>query len=274
MIGKELTTIELQKIENDILRFTAGICDKNGITYYLSSGTLLGAVRHGGFIPWDDDIDLYMYREDYERFSEVMKTAKNSPYKLLYYKTDKNYSLPLPKVIDTRTVLRQLHQRETSVLGVYIDIFILDNAPDDAKERDKYIKRLSFLQRVWDAAQNKDNDTGDNIKLIIKKALRRVLWVIGPRTFSIVIDKYAQKYRKAETGFCGNLTYSNNLRKAIIQKCIYGKGKKLVFEGEPYNAPERYEEYLTHYYGDYMQLPPIDKRTSAHNFEAFMKDGI
>lgn len=270
-MDKKITKSEdLQRIENEILLFIKKICEENHISYFLAAGTVLGAVRHKGFIPWDDDVDLYMFREDYNRFREAMKGEADTPYKLLYIDTEPNYTLPLPKVIDTRTVLTQFRQREKMQLGVYVDVFILDNVPDEEKERERYLRKVLFLSKLWSAAQNKDNDVGvKGIKIFLKRIAKRLLWLVGPRYFAEKLDVLAQKYNNTQTKLCGNMTYSTNLMEAFVPKTMYGKGVMLEFEGAMYQGPEKTEEYLRHFYGDYMQLPPIEQRVSKHHFEAY-----
>lgn len=264
---KPLTSPELQKIENRILIYIKEVCDREGIKYFLSGGTILGAVRHNGFIPWDDDIDLYMYRDDYNRFRSVMLKQSNGLYKLKYVDTDERYSLPLPKVIDTRTTLLQPHQRDTMSLGVFVDIFILDNVPEDERIRKAYLDKLTRLSKLWNAAQNNGKDDRG-----LKKIFRRVLWLLGPRYFAKVMDRQAQKYNSIETSLCGNMTYALNWYTAFSAKSIFGNGTLLEFEGAFYTAPEKYEDYLKKHYGDYMKFPPIEQRISKHNFVAYYND--
>ena len=122
---------QMQKIEFDILKYIKDVCDRNGVIYYLAYGTLIGAVRHSGFIPWDDDIDIHMAREEYFRFVEILKMNPHPYYKLVSRDTDKAFTAPLPKVIDTRINLIQDYGFiEKVTLGPYVDIFILQVFPD------------------------------------------------------------------------------------------------------------------------------------------------
>lgn len=270
IVKKELSTSELQHIEFRILQYIKNICESNHIQYYLVGGTALGAIRHQGFIPWDDDVDIAMLRDDYEHFCSVME-KDSSDYKLLSINNNKKYSLPLAKVIDTNTVLYQLYQKDICELGVYVDIFILDNVPQERESQNKLVKGQIVLNRLWNAAQNKDHSEDNIFKAVFKAVGRRILWIIGPRFFAKLLDKRAQKYRYSDTNMCGSLTYSTILGKSIYPKSFFSAGKKVLFENDEFIAPLLVEEYLKNDYGDYMQLPPIEKRISHHDFVAYYK---
>jgi len=270
MSKEELSSTELQKIEFEILRYIKKVCELHNINYYLIGGTALGAIRHHGFIPWDDDIDIAMLRDDFEQFCSVMK-KNNTDYKLLSLNSDKKYTLPLAKVIDTRTVLHQLHQREKRELGVYVDIFILDNIPESKSIQDKFIKRQVFIARLWEAAQSKDQPEMNHFKAILKTFGRRFLWIIGPRFFARMLDNNAKMFKNIDTKLCGSLVYSTIWGKSIYPKTYFSPGRKERFEKEDFTVPSLVEEYLKNDYGDYMQLPPVEKRVSHHNFVAYYK---
>ena len=128
MSAEQMTLKEVQACQLEMLWYIYAFCQQQNIQYYLGYGSCLGAVRHQGFIPWDDDIDLVMFRADYARF-EAAFNRQSGPYRLLSVVTDDRYTLPLPKVIDTRTELNQTQQRDGLKLGVYIDLFVMDDVP-------------------------------------------------------------------------------------------------------------------------------------------------
>ena len=138
---QEIKTVEeLQKIELEILKYIDKVCKENNLTYFLAYGTLIGAIRHKGFIPWDDDVDIQMPRDDYNKLCDILK-EENGRYKLLDHKEGLGYIYPFAKVIDSNTRLIETGLTETVNMGVYIDIFPIDGTPNDFKKRKKYLKK-------------------------------------------------------------------------------------------------------------------------------------
>ena len=164
MIKEE--TVPLSVIQNgefEILRYVRDVCDQNGLTYYLAYGTLIGAVRHQGFIPWDDDIDLHMPREDFLRFAEII-TREPHPYYRLLAKETSNYTRTMPKVIDSRTILRQnicLHDGKEQ-MGLFLDIFLLDGAGNTWEEAEDIYRQAYSAYRHWERSIKKAFFSGQN----------------------------------------------------------------------------------------------------------------
>ena len=155
-IMKELTIEEHKKLALDILVNVADFCDKNGIRYFLAYGTLIGAIRHKGYIPWDDDIDIMMPRSDYDRFLKIY-SDKNGRYKVAS-PMDKNTKLAYAKVIDTKTVKIEggvKYSGKNDWSCVDIDVFPLEGQPTDENEFVKYMKKRRFLLRELYAKTNK-----------------------------------------------------------------------------------------------------------------------
>lgn len=268
----ELDIDEMKQIELGILKYVKKVCEDNNLVYYLAYGTLIGAVRHHGFIPWDDDIDIQMPRSDYKKFSEIVRQDVDSPYKLLYFETDGRYSLPLAKIVDGRTSLHQTFQREMMPLGVYTDIFILDNVPNSAMKRAIQGWELDTLQKVWSASQNKNSNNSRAVTQQLKRLIRRCLCCIGPRRFAERLDRIGQRYDKTTTSSVANLTWSTNRKKDTVRKTMFGEQPTfLLFEGIQFQVPEQYDEYLTHFFGDYMKLPPVEDQQPHHVVKAYLK---
>ncbi len=146
---KEISLEEQKKIILNILVDFDRVCRNNNIRYTLAYGSLLGAVRHKGFIPWDDDIDIIVAREDYNRLMLILNNELTSNHEFITVKNNKGFSAPLAKIIDNTTVLIQLGKTTDSIsLGAYIDVFVYDWVPADFQERKKVFKKAIFLQKI------------------------------------------------------------------------------------------------------------------------------
>ncbi len=272
---KKIPDEEIKNIEFNILKYIDDICIKNNIVYSLTYGTLLGAIRHKGFIPWDDDIDICMDRKNFNKFVEACKLDNSNIYELLWIDTNKKYTLPLPKVIDKTTVLTQNTQNEKMKLGVYVDVFIFDKIPKDDSKRKKFINKLELYQRFWGYSQNKYVWRDHSIKSCIRFIVYCIFHLINPRFFSGLLNKAAQKYDKEENfEFLGSMVYSVIRNKGYFNKYFFEETKKVEFENRMFPITRYYDELLTICYGDYMKYPPIEKQVSNHDFSAFYRDII
>ena len=259
---------ELKKIQLDILDNVADFCEKNNINYWLDCGTLLGAVRHQGYIPWDDDIDIGMLRPDYDKFMQLYNLS-NDRYKFLCVENSKSFNYPYGKVLDLDTVLYEPDKKHGNKISVNIDVFVYDNAPDEQKKIKKMFKKRDFYTTM---NIGKTAPYSKKKKRFFKNLLRipcyYVLKIFPKTYFSKKIINNSKKYSNEETKFVGNFT---SVKRIIADKIIFEKLIKLKFEGKEYNAPVGYDKWLTEFYGDYMKLPPKEKQVSHHVFEAYKK---
>ena len=267
---REIDTEELKRIQLEILDSVMGYCNSKGIKCWLNGGTLLGAVRHKGYIPWDDDVDLGMLREDYDRFMSEFN-AENERYRFVSAENDSECFNHFGKVLDTSTVLYEPNEKGDK-LSVYIDIFVMDNAPVDEAEQERMFKRRNILT-VCNLARKLPvflkPTRGGFLRRVAVYALRGVLRVFPRHYFVRQLVKNAKRYDGEDTGLAGDFT---GLRHAVIRKELLGEMTQLEFEGKMYNAPVGYDEWLRRLYGDYMQLPPQEKRLSTHKFKAYKLD--
>lgn len=256
----------IQKKSNEILLYIQKICAENNIKFYLAFGTALGAVRHNGFIPWDDDIDIYMRRNDFMLFQSAI-SKDNSKYKLEYFTLDKDFNSLLPKVIDTTTFLKQKGPRNEKMIGIYVDIFVLDNIPNDFSERKKFIKKFNYYNKLWSFVYYKRNYKFYNPLFYVYFFAKKVVNVSKIVAKS---DKLAQKYNNINTGYVSNVMYCENRAKEIFPVSWFLNDKMVQFQNAYYNVPFEVNEYLTLIFGDYMKLPPIEERISHHNFDLYV----
>lgn len=261
-----LTLDEIKKIEIDILRYIDKICEAHHLNYYITAGTLIGAVRHHGFIPWDDDIDIVMMREDYRRLIEIMQ-HDNSKYALLspYYSC--NYYYPFCKVVDTTTKLIENGTVEMDGMGVYIDIFPLDKLPNDYKLRRKIQRKCMFYRRIMGRARVWK--AGTSKRSLLYKGLCLGCDIYGWHHAFQKFDELSTSYERSQRPlYLTNLTDCGDTYYCVPASCFKSK-TKLEFEGEQFYAMAGYDAYLRSGFKDYMKLPPIEKRKQTHNFKAF-----
>lgn len=264
-----INTIELKQIQFDVLKQVHKFCKENGIRYYLAYGTLLGAVRHKGYIPWDDDIDIVMPREDYMQFIETFQSER---YKIYSPENNAKCVFTFAKIFDNNTVLKEQTNLPIDVtLGINIDLFPLEKisnkteANDICKKIQRYFK-LYVLKKIFLYSDM------EVYKKIILYVCQNVLQCI---TFQKLVNKICAVAQKdtmlTEYEYIGQLVFPVYGSKGILPKDIFSKTIKLEFEGEKFDAPVGYDAYLKAYYGDYMQLPPIEKRVTHHEFKAWWK---
>jgi len=264
---KELTLEEIKRVELDILWFVSDYCNRNNLTYFLSDGTLLGAVRHNGFIPWDDDVDICMPRPDFDMFiSSFDRNQKDGVYELIAPgQTKSRYYFA--KIIDTRTVkIESGIEYKNDYLGVDIDIFPIDGSPTDFDEYDMRRKRINKLYKHYSVVAC--GYTG-SLKHKCKVLLYRVLWgskksIINKATSLCKMNdygssKYAARYGQFSFGF------------RVDRQC-YEKSILKLFEGKECPIPQGYDEVLSAQFGDYMTLPPEEERCTHHSNKMYWKD--
>lgn len=261
---RKLEKEEVKKIQLRILKNLVSHCEEYNYRYYLAYGTLLGAIRHNGFIPWDDDIDLLIPRPDYEKLLETY----NADGRIISHNSDGDYLYPFGKVVANNTIIEEDLGIKYENLGVYIDVFPIDGLPHNKSEQVSVIKKIKFYRNLLDAKLIKickNRSIAKNILLILTKAFALP---INYRKLIKNIDKEAQRYNYDMSEEVGCIVWGYG-SKEIMDRKIFDGYSNLNFEGYNLKGPIGYHTFLTQIYGDYMELPPKEKRTTHHNYVAY-----
>lgn len=265
---KKITIEEAKKIELNILSHIDNFCKNNNIEYFINYGTLIGAVRHKGFIPWDDDIDISMTRENYDKFINLYKNDK-SKYELLSLETNKHYFNNFAKIIDNTTRIDNTRIYKSYPSGIFIDIFPVDSFADkkivDICYALESFKLLSFSKRK--NIIYKDN----KLKDFIRGSFWLLLRPVSPRFFAKMIERYIKKYSTKKGPYVAFLP-SKFKYKEVFTKEVFSELVDMKFEHLTLPAPKNYDLILTQYYNDYMELPPEKERYYGHEFNAYKLD--
>lgn len=263
---------KMQQIELDMLKSFIFVCEKYKLRYFLLGGTCLGTVRHKGFIPWDDDIDVGMPRPDYEKFVSLAQKDIDSKYFIQTFNTDREYPMTFAKMRNSETTYIEQSLRNLKINhGVYIDIFPLDG------EKNNYISQRIFdfkktmydyrISRVYyfkDIAQTKRN-----LLIRISKKLLHGFYILFNLNLTKTILKREKLYKKSSYDDCEIIANYGGAwgKKEVMPKQYFGNGTGGIFEGISVVLPENYDAYLSQMYGDYMKLPPPEKRVGHHHYE-------
>lgn len=264
----KVTIEEAKKLQVQMLKYIDKICQENSINYSLAHGTLIGAIRHKGFIPWDDDIDILLYRSEYDRLVSILDSQNNQGvYNLLTIKTP-SYYLPYAKLCDNHTSLQEIGWPRVNGMGVFIDIFPIDNLPSSSKECFKLAKRLfNFKKRIRYSLPKIWYYSPYPWKRIIKFLLfspyALYCKAIGTSRLLAQVDKLARKYNYIDTVKAGFLL-SHYTTKEIFPRSILNEYIDVEFEGHYFKSIKDYDIYLKQLYGNYMELPPVEEQIPHH----------
>lgn len=249
-----------------IAREIKRICDKHNIRYFIIAGTLLGAVRHGGFIPWDDDMDVGMLREDYEKFLKVAKTEMGEEFFLQTPETDKNYGLPFAKILLNGTVLVEATAGSNAKKGIFVDVFPFDVAPENEADRENHNKKTYFYKRLLLAKLNYNVCAkNDYVKRAVYFVLKIMSAFYSHDKLVKKLESEITRYNNSKTEDIVNIGGAYGYKKETIKADWVRDTVEIPFEDMTISAPVDYIKYLETFYGDYMTPPPEDKRYNRHS---------
>lgn len=272
---KELNLKEIRELQLGILGYIKDICDENNLDYYLISGTLLGAVKYKGYIPWDDDIDICLFRKDYLKLVDLIDKDNNDNYKMLSIYKTKDYYYTFAKVVSKKTKLIE-NAREIKEMGVYVDVFPIDYYDGDYN---KFKKGLKFLDNMATKRyQIKNNiEKSRNLDAVVVKpkfwALRKLVYnmidiisrPLGYKFWVKMYDRKISKNSRGENVVIGSRTLPSFEANLFVKKASYS------FEGKKYTSIKDSDTYLTKVYGDYKADLPKDKQRSHHQMKVYWR---
>ncbi len=264
MKGEGIDLICFKELAKEILFDFDLICRKHNIKYSIAYGTLLGAVRHKGYIPWDDDIDIMITRDNYKKFLLVGVAELCENHKLLSVETEPEYASPLPKIIDTRTVLHQLgHIQESVELGIYMDVFVLDPTPSSRFQRKFIYKNCDIRQRIWTFAECEPHKGANPFFNMIRKVINKLR--INKPVAHLMHHAAIRKRRTIDSYsnlmFCAYAREKNEIDNARLMDIV-----DYEFENHKVMGIRDFDWYLKRMYGNYMKLPPVEKRVTLHEY--------
>lgn len=259
--------MDIKEVQGELLELMKKLhafLSENGLSYYLIAGSTLGAVRHGGFIPWDDDIDIGMMREDYEAFLQLAHRF-DPQYDIVNFQNGKHCDFVLCRIYINNTMIDNPQFANTKLdQRLYLDVFPLDNVPEDEAESAKFERKIRKKRKLLAYCDAKNYNNG-KAALMAKKALACCL---SPMRSSILksVDRLMKKYRDCETPYVCSLCSQYSFKKQKMPKAYYGTPVLHLFDGCEFYVPAQTDAYLTHLYGgDYMEMPPESKRRKGHD---------
>lgn len=263
----ELTIDEIRSGQLEILKQVATFCNDNDLVYFLCGGSLIGAVRHSGYIPWDDDIDVMMPRPDYERFVKKFKINGLSLYNI---ETEPTYTLPFVKVGSNATVIEGKNYLKHLNIGINIDIFPIDGFPKKSDLQLKKIKRLRAYINLLKTKNLQVEKKWNLWKKTIFLLFRPFSAILSNRFLIKKINNIAKQEAFIDSDYAGIAIWGYG-RKEICKRTWFEGHKSITFEDDSFHAPIGTEQYLETVYGDFMKLPPEAERISNHWFKVYWK---
>lgn len=258
-MGDEETLQHIKDVELLILKDFIKICDENNLDYYLFFGTEIGAVRHQGFIPWDDDIDVIMFRDDYEKFLMIMEEKNSEKYTVFDIRYNENYFFQFGRLSLNGTYWAEYWDSQVDFkLGVHIDLFILDKVPNNKFKRFFYMRRCLLLCKLCSISSIKIEE-GSGLVRAIANSLHSIFNLIGltPKHYQKKLLKLFRKYQIGDNIYYADLTMNEQPYFKIED---FKPAKKVKFEDIYAKIPNNQEATLGQIFGDYMQLPPEEER--------------
>lgn len=263
---------KLQLVELDLMKLFSDICEKHHLRYYLVGGTMLGAVRHKGFIPWDDDMDVGMPRPDYEKFLKIVNDELPEGYGSLNYKKNKEYNRYFSRIVNKNVKITNASNTKTIIEDAWLDIFPFDGMPKNKIKQNIHFWYMTMLRFFYHASCFDElvnlNRPGRAwyLQLAIKfLAVTHLGSHLNTKKLMLRIEKHLKKYDYDSCSYMISF-FGAYMKREIVDKKMLGDGAKYQFETLQLNGPVLYDEFLRHFYGDYMK-PPSNADKDKHNIK-------
>lgn len=260
---------KVQELTINLLKVFINICEENNLTYYFTGGALIGILRHRGFIPWDDDIDVGMPRKDYEKFLEILEKKMPEGYGICNRKTDSSWNFAMSQFVDMKSEIEINLAERPRKAHIWIDVFPLDGLPSGDIARWFRVKNILIHRYLVQIANIGTQVDANRNRPLHEKLILKICKVI-PIGKIINTDKILDNMEKIlckcdfyESKYAGNMLGRYREREVVLQK-YFGEPKKGIFESIEVNIPQYSHELQTALYGNYMELPPENQRV-AHN---------
>ncbi len=263
---KEITLEEKKKLMLEMLEEIDTFCMENNIKYFLTGGTLIGAIRHNGFIPWDDDVDIALLRKDYEKLLNEF-SSKSENIEIIDYKKRKNYIWPSAKIIHNKTYLIESNIKKSSI-GVFLDMFPIDYVGGSYDDVKKYVKKACKWRNILTIKHletSKNRSFSKNMLIIVA----RILNLIPDKFIIKKLELLSKKYEnQPQSDFVCNFAGAWGLRE-IVRREFFDTAINHRFENLNLCVPIGYDGFLKAVYGDYMTPPPLNKQKSTHTLKEY-----
>lgn len=263
----EISLEELKARQLEILTRIDKFCTEHNIQYSLAFGTLLGAIRHKGYIPWDDDIDIMMLRSEYNRFISLFY---DDQLRVLTIENEPRYILPFAKVVDNNSILIEQTTMKLP-LGINVDVFPVDNIPDDKSVRKEFYRNKKILNYLLDTKILTYSSERSIWKNLLLGAAKFLIFFLNTSNLTKTISEYSQKYSGLMCNDVAVFAPTDNKKRWIVNRSIFKEYIRVTFEGQTFTCIKEWDNYLKATYGSYMRLPPIEQRVTHHSFKAYKK---